>query len=127
MIHLNTLQPYILDFGIAKPSLQISETNTDAGSHGFKAPEITYKLGPHSDIYSLGATLIALTNLEEGDSHWSQPLERCSFSDDLKRILTKMIQENYLERYQTCDQVLEDLESLVKQSTSQPILDCQGM
>lgn len=71
------------------------------------------EVGFYSDIYSLGTTLLCLTALfSEDETEWEPVVLRCSFSDELKKILFKMIKANYRERYQTCEEVILDLNNL---------------
>ncbi|WP_163566823.1 protein kinase domain-containing protein [Fodinicola feengrottensis] len=67
--------PRVIDFGISRPSGEISGPTLPAGSPGFMSPEQVggRALGPASDVFSLGSTLAyACTAMEpfgEGPPH----------------------------------------------------------
>lgn len=126
IIHKNTLEPWILDFGIAKginQALWEQGDNTRIGTPGYQAPEVRQGMaGPYSDIFSLCATVLCLTgSASNDDTDWDSVLPRCAFSAALKNILSRMIQQNYPERYQTCQEVIKDLKNLNADSEEKPI------
>ncbi len=112
----------LIDFGIAK---QLEETNlaggTTMGTHGYSAPEQLQrgKVYPASDLYSLGATCFhLLTGVSpyqlfqkqgyEWALNWRQYL-KTPVSQQLGLIIDKLLVQNYEQRYQSTEQVLEDL------------------
>ncbi|ACK73321.1 serine/threonine protein kinase [Gloeothece citriformis PCC 7424] len=118
--------PVLIDFGVAK---QISATvmvkpGTTIGSFGY-APIEQIERGeafPASDLYGLGATCFhLLTDIHPWDlwkkqgygwsSGWQDHLKQ-SISPQLRYILDKLLQYDYLHRYQSASQVLEDLHRL---------------
>jgi serine/threonine protein kinase len=83
-----------------------------------------------SDIYSLGVTCIhLLTGKSPFDLHdvhndvwiWRQYL-KSSISDDLASVLDKMIETIPVRRYQSVDEVLQDLHEFVQNSNYQPVI-----
>ncbi|WP_420839055.1 protein kinase domain-containing protein [Argonema antarcticum] len=120
----------LIDFGIAK---QITETSnaqpgTRIGTEGY-APLEQLRSGqvyPASDIYSLGATCIFLMTQTKPDNLynpldgrwiWKDHLLKKGkvFSDRLGQILDKMLQDLVNQRYQSAQQVLQDLNSHLSQ------------
>jgi serine/threonine protein kinase len=70
---------------------------------------------PNSDIYALGITAIQawmgkepqnLKDYDTGEIIWNDDIE---FKDPLAKILEKMVHENYRHRYQSADEVLNDI------------------
>lgn len=128
----------LIDFGIAK---QLEETNlaggTTMGTYGYSAPEQLQegKVYPASDLYSLGATCFQLLTgvspynlcLSQGSQwalSWRKHL-KTPVSQQLGLIIDKLLVQNYEQRYQSAEEVLEDLntqtvptESLNTQSIS---------
>lgn len=111
-IHEDSGEPWLLDFGAASLSQQGKQTPLGTGA--FMAPESwTGNVGPYSDIYSLGVTLISLTNqLTDEDDAWFQVLERCRFTPGFRTIILGMIENDYRERFQTCKEILVALNNL---------------
>ncbi|MBW4561661.1 MAG: serine/threonine protein kinase [Mojavia pulchra JT2-VF2] len=112
----------LVDFGASKSatSTALNRTGTSIGSPEYVAPE---QMRGHaifaSDIYSLGATCIRLlTERSPFDSYdinndawiWQQYITT-PISNELSRILDKMLQSIPVRRYQTVDEVLKDLNS----------------
>lgn len=117
IIHKDDFKPWIVDFGIAKEEEQTKKgSNTCIGTRGFKAPEIdTGEVGWCSDIYSLGATLLDLTQrLTEDDCRWDEVLQRCPFPEELKTIIGKMVKITALDRYQSCSDIIHDLQNMLR-------------
>ncbi|MDZ8030356.1 serine/threonine-protein kinase [Nostoc sp. DedSLP04] len=110
----------LVDFGAAKSATgaALSKTGTTIGSPEYVAPEqMRGRAIFASDIYSLGATCInLLTARSPFDSYdtsndtwvWQQYLQT-PVSNQLSRILNKMLESIPIRRYQTVDEVLKDL------------------
>lgn len=115
----------LVDFGAAKfaSATALAKTGTTIGSAGYAAPEQNFgKAVFASDLYSLGVTCIhLLTRMEPFDLYdanecafvWRNCLVNNPVSGQLGRILDKMIQVPIKQRYQSADQVLQDLNSFV--------------
>ncbi|MEH2007241.1 serine/threonine-protein kinase [Nostoc sp.] len=110
----------LVDFGAAKSTIgaALNQTGTSIGSPEYVAPEqMRGRAIFASDIYSLGATCInLLTRRSPFDSYdtnngtwvWQQYLQT-PISNQLSRILNKMLESIPIRRYQTVDEVLKDL------------------
>ncbi|MBW4646645.1 MAG: serine/threonine protein kinase [Goleter apudmare HA4340-LM2] len=110
----------LVDFGASKSvsSTAVNQTGTSIGSPEYVAPEqMRGKAIFASDIYSLGATCIRLlTERSPFESYdinndtwiWQQYL-KTPISNELSRILNKMLESIPMRRYQTTDEVLKDL------------------
>jgi serine/threonine protein kinase len=110
----------IVDFGAAKVATYtaLNRTGTSIGSPEYVAPEqIRGKAIFASDIYSLGVTCVhLLTQRSPFDLYdinndawiWQQYLTS-PVSNELSRILDKMLQSIPVRRYQTVDEVLKEL------------------
>jgi serine/threonine protein kinase len=110
----------LVDFGAAKSATgaALNQTGTSIGSPEYVAPEqMRGRAVFASDIYSLGATCInLLTARSPFDSYdtnndtwvWPQYL-KTPVSNQLSRILNKMLESIPIRRYQTVDEVLKDL------------------
>lgn len=110
----------LVDFGAAKSTTgaALNKTGTSIGSPEYVAPEqMRGRAIFASDIYSLGATCInLLTARSPFDSYdtnndtwvWQQYL-KTPVSNQLSRILNKMLESIPIRRYQTVDEVLKDL------------------
>jgi len=128
IIHAKTRQPWILDFGIAKPiNIAKQGGNTVIGTPQFQAPEVDEgKVKESSDIFGLGRTLLSFL-MTYDDTSWEDILPRCCFSNPLKDIILKMTEIQEKKRYQNCTDVIHalcqlpeisiDLMSLTKQHT----------
>ena len=114
----------LVDFGAAKyaTATVLAKTGTTIGSAGYAAPEqLQGKALFASDLYSLGVTCIhLLTQIEpfdlydpfEGTFIWRQFLPDTTISDELGRILDKLIHNRVRERYHSASQVLMALNHL---------------
>lgn len=114
----------IVDFGAAKYATWtiLAKTGTTIGSAGYAAPEQTFgKAVFASDIYSLGITCIhLLTQMQPFDLYeplengfvWRHYLVNNPVSQELADILDKMIHPVLKERYQSIEEVLQDLRRL---------------
>ncbi|MBW4451448.1 MAG: serine/threonine protein kinase [Nostoc indistinguendum CM1-VF10] len=110
----------LVDFGAAKSATgnALNKTGTSIGSPEYVAPEqMRGRAIFASDIYSLGATCInLLTARSPFDSYdtnndiwvWQQYL-KAPVSNELSRIINKMLESIPIRRYQTVDEVLKDL------------------
>ncbi|MEH1909129.1 serine/threonine-protein kinase [Nostoc sp.] len=110
----------LVDFGAAKSAIgaALNQTGTSIGSPEYVAPEqMRGRAVFASDIYSLGATCINLLTVRSPfDSYdtnngtwvWQQYLQT-PVSNQLSRILNKMLESIPIRRYQTVDEVLKDL------------------
>ncbi|MEH2368943.1 serine/threonine-protein kinase [Nostoc sp.] len=110
----------LVDFGAAKSATgaALNQTGTSIGSPEYVAPEqMRGRAVFASDIYSLGATCInLLTKRSPFDSYdinndtwvWQQYLQT-PVSNELSRILNKMLEGIPIRRYQTVEEVLKDL------------------
>ncbi|MEH2194731.1 MAG: serine/threonine-protein kinase [Nostoc sp.] len=110
----------LVDFGAAKSATgaALNQTGTSIGSPEYVAPEqMRGRAVFASDIYSLGATCINLLTarspFDSYDTHndtwiWQQYL-KTPVSNELNRILNKMLEGIPIRRYQTVDAVLNDL------------------
>jgi serine/threonine protein kinase len=115
----------LVDFGAAKyvAAGAFARTGTTIGSAGYAAPEQTVgKAVFASDIYSLGVTCIhLLTGIEPFDLYdaseskfvWQNYLIDNPVSEELTRILNKMIELPLNKRYKSADEVLQDLNSAI--------------
>lgn len=114
----------LIDFGVAKllTGTALIRTGTVIGSPEYMAPEQTRgKALPASDLFSLGVTCIhLLTDVAPWDMfdvvndcwRWRDFLPSgSSISQNLGRILDKLLQNSVTQRYQSAEQVLEALES----------------
>ncbi|MBU9724263.1 MULTISPECIES: serine/threonine-protein kinase [Bacillaceae] len=111
----------LIDFGIAREFKTESSTDTtNLGSKPYAAPE--QKSGKQtdarSDIYSLGMTLYHLVT---GKTINEPPFEvkpirywDPSFPEGLEHIINKCTMTEPSERYQTCEELLYDLENIDK-------------
>jgi serine/threonine protein kinase len=116
-------QLVLIDFGASK---QLSATvtakpGTKIGTFGYAPPEQMEdrEAYPASDLYSLGATCFhLLTGIEPWElwkkqgygwiNNWRQHLGQ-PVSQELGRILDKLLQEDYQQRYPSAQEVLQDL------------------
>ncbi|WP_414564908.1 MULTISPECIES: protein kinase domain-containing protein [unclassified Anabaena] len=113
----------LIDFGVAKQvtATSMEHTGTSIGSYGY-APMEQMKNGlayPASDLFSLGATCFYLLTaihpyhlyMEQGYSWvsgWRQNLQS-PISTKLQQVLDKLLQKDLAHRYQSADEVLQDI------------------
>ena len=125
-------QVKISDFGIAKvlkEGAKKSKMSFRIGTYAYMAPEQIEEeiVGYFSDIYSLGIIFYEMltgrypyeikrgTDTEYLDAHRSaQPLLEYIKNPKLKEIIRKCLEKNYEKRYQTIDEILEDLEKKIE-------------
>lgn len=116
----------LIDFGVAKQlaGTNMSRSGTKPGTEAYAPIEQLRgaKAFPASDIYSLGVTCIHLLcdaelnelyNPLQGGWVWRPLLKQKGkdVSDQLSKILNKMIAEYVQHRYQSVDEILQDLNS----------------
>lgn len=111
----------LIDFGIAKECHHsIPYEGECVGTKGYASPE-QYKSGSHilderTDIYSLGCTMFyLLTGKVPGKSPNACPPLRSinpTLSDGIQYIVGKATKDDPELRYQSCDELLEDLEHI---------------
>ncbi|MBP5973967.1 serine/threonine protein kinase [Brasilonema sp. CT11] len=112
----------LLDFGVSKRKTGTvnAKPGTSIGSFGYAPYEQMYsgEAYPASDLYSLGATTFHLLTgvspweiwMKQGYSWtttWRQYL-RYPITKELGLIIDKLLQEDYKQRYQTAEAVLQD-------------------
>ncbi len=115
--------PFLIDFGIAKIMATAGKTQvgTVIGTMDYMPPEQTYgKVFPASDLYSLGVTCLHLLTGEraidmfdvvEEKWLWQQYLPAGQqVSDRLTQVLNKLISRKLNERYQSAQEVIDDLQ-----------------
>ncbi|MBD2439291.1 serine/threonine-protein kinase [Nostoc sp. FACHB-110] len=114
----------LIDFGAVKEvqtqmiSPKLTEITVAVGTPGYMSLEqVRGKPRTNSDIYSLGIVAIqALTGLNprelEDDPHTGEILwqNRTQISPELANILSKMVLNNFKERYQTATEILQVLQ-----------------
>ena len=106
----------LIDFGASKQNQGTVRTGTVIGTPVYASLEQMRhgKAYPASDLYSLGVTCFHLLT---GDKFWDifedwpQHLKQL-VSDELGKILTKLLQEKHQQRYQSAQEVIEDLQDL---------------
>lgn len=127
-------KPVLIDFGVAKQlsATALARPGTSIGSFGY-APMEQMKGGeahPASDLYSLGATCFHLltglhpSNLwaEQGYgwvTNWRQYLKK-PISQELGQVLDKLLQKDIEQRYQSVDEVRQDLNLQPQPPSAQP-------
>ena len=115
-------QAVIIDFGIAKDTNPGAETivgNEFAGKYAYAAPEqLSGNTDARSDIYSLGALLLATfrgakpdigNNPMEVLKRKGEPLPTEGVPEPLKSVIDRMTRPLPAERYQSADQLLSAL------------------
>ncbi len=113
---------HLVDFGIARANVTIAgklHKTTALGTPGYAPPE-QYQgyADPRSDLYALAATLHHMvTNRDPGEYAPFQfpPIRTLNpqLSPQLEQILIKALQTNASERYQTPQEMRQDLESML--------------
>lgn len=131
----DTLEPKVLDFGIAKvlddSNKSLTKTGSKIGTVLYMSPEQVRGRGidHRSDIYSLGVTLFQMLTaappydgeeLSEFDINLmivNDPLPRAKdyypmVSDEIQEIIDKATQKDVNKRYQSCDEFKQALYEL---------------
>lgn len=111
----------LIDFGASKQLQGTVKTGTSIGTFGYASLEQMQdgKVYPASDLYSLGASCFHLLTgvhpwqLWQEDGYgwvknWRNHLQK-PINSDLGRILDKLLQKDYQQRYQSAQEVLLDL------------------
>ncbi|UBF25720.1 serine/threonine protein kinase [Kovacikia minuta CCNUW1] len=125
--------PVLIDFGAVKEATShwpLMSTATRVGKVGYAPPEQlqTGKVYPNSDLYALAATSLTLLTGKEPQSlldsqtltwRW-QPY--ATISDDLGRILQKMLSIYPGDRFQSASEVLAALEPLLENSAKSALI-----
>ena len=120
MIDSNTERTMLIDFGIARWINKEEKGVTAVGTMGYAPPELfSGKVEPSSDIYSLGSTMFHLLT---GADPQSNPLLIFDFqkhprprqinpqlSDQIEKILLKMVEYSAEKRYKTAGEVRDAL------------------
>ena len=120
MIDGNTGRTMLIDFGIARWINKEEKGVTAVGTMGYAPPELfSGKVEPSSDIYSLGSTMFHLLT---GADPQSNPLLIFDFqkhprprqinpqlSDQIEKILLKMVEYSADKRYKTAGEVRDAL------------------
>ena len=116
----------ILDFGLAKISLasNITKSHTSLGTAAYMAPEQIRgeEVGPQADIWALGIVLFELlTGKRPFRGDYAEALSYSILNEqpatvpdqpEVDRIVKRMLRKDPLQRYQTVEEVLHDLEPL---------------
>jgi WD40 repeat protein len=130
---------FLVDFGIAKLATEAipAKTGTVIGSEGYTAPE-QHEGKPQfaSDLYSLGATCYHLLTYADPSRllyswvNWQKELrdklENRDISDELIDVLNKLLQPDISQRYQSAEEVIQDLNLKLTQATAESPLVFPG-
>jgi serine/threonine protein kinase len=132
-------KPVLIDFGVSKQlsATAIASPGTSIGSFGYASLE-QMNIGdayPASDLYSLGVTCFYLLTqihpsqlwTEKGYSwvtDWRQYL-KTPISQKLERVLDKLLQKDFLQRYQHADEVLRDFSDRIQLSVDPATIETQ--
>ncbi|NUM36276.1 MAG: serine/threonine protein kinase [Candidatus Brocadiae bacterium] len=130
-------KPYLMDFGVAveySRQTRMTATGVAIGTLNYMPPEQVQgqrkKIGPWSDVYSLGATLYhTLTGIVPFFGHTEfETMLRLSqeeipsirkynprFSKDLEWLVLKATQKNHEDRYSSMQEFAQDIDSILKQ------------
>jgi serine/threonine-protein kinase len=108
----------LIDFGIARTYKERNLSDTVAlGTQGYAPPEQFGggQTDPRSDIYALGTTLYhAVTGHgpSKGEAFYVAPIRDWNpdLSGGLEKIILKCTRQNPAERYQSCSELMYDLE-----------------
>ncbi len=130
-------RPKLLDFGLAaiKGTEQLTKTGSTLGTVGYMSPEQIQgkEVDQRSDLFSLGVMLYEITTGHapfKGETEATtlnsvlndkpEPLSRfkSGVSDDLQRIVTKLLEKDPSLRYQSAAGVVSDLKRLTTGVTS---------
>ncbi len=134
MLH-QSKRPVVMDFGIAKilgTTAGTTQVGTVVGTPAYMPPEQAgddpIKIGPHSDVYSLGAILYTLLTgkppFDEGNvlktilrvlsAHMPESIKklRPEVPSRLEQICMKCMQKSCDDRYQTAQALADDLKRI---------------
>ncbi len=108
----------LIDFGISVTS-ETKKNAPNFGTEAYAAPEqlSNRQTDRRTDIYSLGVTLYQLVtglNFKENTKLRSIRQMDTSLPEGLEYIIEKCLNENPEDRYQTCNELLYDLENVDK-------------
>ncbi|MFQ5649376.1 MAG: protein kinase [bacterium] len=123
----------IMDFGIARPeSSDITQQGVMIGTPAYMSPEQIkgLPLDNRSDIFSFGVLLyefLSYTKPFEGSPTAviykiinEEPnriiLKESAFVADLQEVVSRCLEKEVKDRYQDCDQIMKDLQSIVDKS-----------
>jgi len=103
---------WLIDFGVAKeliPSERYKQ-QTVIGKVYFMAPEqFIGKASFSSDLYGLGATVLALhlqaNFLPNTYCAWEESLQHCNYTAPFKNILKRLVAPKVEDRFQSCQEV----------------------
>ena len=126
----------LVDFGVSKfaTDTNLGITGTAIGTRGYAPPEQWEgKAQFYSDLYALGATCFhLLTKTHPSEvftpySNWQKYLKihlaKSGINDKFKCIVTKLLQPDISERYQSVEEVIQDLHLEEKHiNTESPIV-----
>src|SRR5262249_11149771 len=121
MLDLKVNRVMLVDFGIARFVAPTQKNVTAIGTMGYAPPELfAGKVGPTSDIYSLGATMFHLLT---GADPQTNPLLMFDFSryprpkqinpkltEEMDKILAKSVEHRPTDRYITAKEMKKALE-----------------
>jgi WD40 repeat protein len=126
---------FLVDFGVSKFATEtaLARTGTVIGTQGYAAPEQSEgKAYFSSDLFGLGRTCFHLLTNTEPKKVFSQygdwekylriNLNKSGISDALKHMLTKLLQPDISQRYQSAEEVIHDLNLELTQATSESSL-----
>jgi serine/threonine protein kinase len=112
----------LVDFGVSKFATEaaLARTGTVIGTQGYAAPEQSEgKAYFSSDLFGLGRTCFHLltdthpskvfSRYGDWEKYLKNYLNKISISDALKLVLTKLLQPDIRQRYQSAEEVLEAL------------------
>ncbi|MDV7143101.1 serine/threonine-protein kinase [Tropicimonas sp. TH_r6] len=121
----NPAKAVIIDFGIAKdanPGAHTIVGSEFAGKFSYAAPEqLGGQTDARSDIYSLGATLLATfrgesprsgTNLLEVLERKKEPLDLSDVPEPLAGLLARMTAPDPAHRFQTCREIMAEIDRI---------------
>ena len=122
----NLIETDIANFNISKKLSSIvakTTAGTSIGSYGYAAIEQMRdgKAYPASDLFSLGTTCFnLLTNISPFDllleygygwtDNWQKYL-KSDISNELARVIDKLLQKDFKERYESAEEAIKDLEN----------------
>jgi serine/threonine protein kinase len=126
----------LIDFGVSKQvtATLLGQAGTTVGTHGYAPLEqMRGQVYPASDLYSLGVTCIRLLTQslpqEEGSDDlydgqegcwiWREHLPRSTtISSTLSQVLDKLLQDKLKNRYQSANEVMQELKSTTSSSST---------